>query len=205
GTSPFVGEESQRSKYYVNGVAVKVMTERVQYYDSDGKLVTESFKDYTKKTLLKEFATLDAFTKRWQAAERKQVIMDELAQAGVLWDVLQQEVGKELDPFDLICHVVYDQPPLTRRERANNVKKRNYFTKYNDTAQLVLASLLDKYADQGVREIETKDALKVAPFTELGRPLELAKKGFGGPQQFEQAITELEQEIYRQERKQHSA
>ncbi|MGL4601647.1 MAG: type I restriction-modification enzyme R subunit C-terminal domain-containing protein, partial [Plesiomonas sp.] len=188
--------ESRVSKYYVNGVAVSVIAERVQYYDADGKLVTESFKDYTKKTLLKEFATLDAFTRRWQAAERKQAIMDELAQAGVLWDVLQEEVGKELDPFDLICHVVYDQPPLTRRERADNVKKRNYFTKYNETAQHVLTNLLDKYADQGVAEIETKNALKVAPFNELGRPLELAKKGFGGPKQFEQAITELEQEIY---------
>ncbi|MGL5091028.1 MAG: EcoAI/FtnUII family type I restriction enzme subunit R, partial [Aeromonas sobria] len=206
GTGLLGGPEPGVSKYYVNGVAVSVIAERVQYYDADGKLVTESFKDYTKKTLLKEFATLDAFTKRWQAAERKQAIMDELAQAGVLWEVLQEEVGKELDPFDLICHVVYDQPPLTRRERANNVKKRNYFTKYNDTAQLVLTNLLDKYADQGVTEIETKDALKVAPFTELGRPLELAKKGFGGPKQFEQAITELEQEIYRhQEREQQSA
>ena len=197
GTGPLGGPGPGVSKYYVNGVAVSVIAERVQYYDADGKLVTESFKDYTKKTLLKEFATLDAFTKRWQGAERKQAIMDELAQAGVLWEVLEQEVGKELDPFDLICHVVYDQPPLTRRERANNVKKRNYFTKYNDTAQQVLTRLLDKYADQGVTEIETKDALKVAPFTELGRPLELAKKGFGGPKQFELAITELEQEIYR--------
>lgn len=199
GAGPLGGPTPGVSKYYVNGVAVSVIAERVQYYDTDGKLVTESFRDYTKKTLLKEFATLDAFTKRWQAAERKQAIMDELAQAGVLWEVLEQEVGKELDPFDLICHVVYDQPPLTRRERANNVKKRNYFTKYNDTAQQVLTSLLDKYADQGVTEIETKDALKVAPFTELGRPLELAKKGFGGREQFEQAITELEQEIYREQ------
>lgn len=193
--------QSEVRKYYVNGVPVGVIAERVQYYDADGKLVTESFKDYTRKTLLKECATLDAFTRRWQAAERKQVIMDELAQAGVLWGVLQEEVGKELDPFDLICHVVYDQPPLTRRERADNVKKRNYFTKYNETAQQVLTNLLDKYADQGVAEIETKDALKVSPFTELGRPLELAKKGFGGPQQFEQAITELEQEIYREQQR----
>ena len=198
GAGPLGGPTPGVSKYYVNGVAVSVIAERVQYYDADGKLVTESFKDYTKKTLLKEFATLDAFTKRWQAAERKQAIMDELAQAGVLWEVLQEEVGKELDPFDLICHVVYDQPPLTRRERANNVKKRNYFTKYNETAQQVLATLLDKYADQGVAEIETKEALKVAPFTELGRPLELAKKGFGSPKAFEEAITELEAEIYRQ-------
>ncbi|MGL5813698.1 MAG: EcoAI/FtnUII family type I restriction enzme subunit R [Aeromonas sp.] len=193
--------QSEVRKYYVNGVSVSIIAERVQYYDADGKLVTESFKDYTRKTLLKECATLDDFTRRWQAAERKQAIMDELAQVGVLWDVLSAEVGQELDPFDLICHVVYDQPPLTRRERADNVKKRNYFTKYNETAQQVLTNLLDKYADQGVAEIETKDALKVAPFTELGRPLELAKKGFGGPQQFEQAITELEQEIYSEQQR----
>lgn len=193
--------QSEVRKFFVNGVPVSIIAERVQYYDADGKLVTESFKDYTRKTLLKECATLDDFTRRWQAAERKQAIMDELAQAGVLWEVLSAEVGQELDPFDLICHVVYDQPPLTRRERADNVKKRNYFTKYNETAQQVLTNLLDKYADQGVTEIETKDALKVAPFTELGRPLELAKKGFGGPQQFEQAITELEQEIYREQQR----
>ncbi|WP_270834093.1 EcoAI/FtnUII family type I restriction enzme subunit R, partial [Aeromonas sp. QDB07] len=193
--------QSEVRKYFVNGVPVSIIAERVQYYDADGKLVTESFKDYTRKTLLKECATLDDFTRRWQAAERKQAIMDELAQTGVLWEVLSAEVGQELDPFDLICHVVYDQPPLTRRERADNVKKRNYFTKYNETAQQVLTNLLDKYADQGVTEIETKDALKVAPFTELGRPLELAKKGFGGPQQFEQAITELEQEIYSEQQR----
>lgn len=198
---PTSDPQSEVRKYYVNGVSVSIIAERVQYYDADGKLVTESFKDYTRKTLLKECATLDDFTRRWQAAERKQAIMDELAQAGVLWDVLSAEVGQELDPFDLICHVVYDQPPLTRRERADNVKKRNYFTKYNETAQQVLTNLLDKYADQGVAEIETKDALKVAPFTELGRPLELAKKGFGGPQQFEQAITELEQEIYSEQQR----
>lgn len=192
------GEPPEVRKFYVNGVPVKVIAERVQYYDTDGKLVTESFKDYTRKTLLKECATLDAFIKRWQSAERKQAIIDELEQAGVLWQVLSAEVGQELDPFDLICHVVYDQPPLTRRERADNVKKRNYFTKYNETAQQVLATLLDKYADQGVAEIETKEALKVAPFTELGRPLELAKKGFGSPKAFEEAITELEAEIYRQ-------
>lgn len=198
---PTSDPQSEVRKYYVNGVSVSIIAERVQYYDADGKLVTESFKDYTRKTLLKECATLDAFTRRWQAAERKQAIMDELAQVGVLWDVLSAEVGQELDPFDLICHVVYDQPPLTRRERADNVKKRNYFTKYNETAQQVLTNLLDKYADQGVAEIETKDALKVAPFTELGRPLELAKKGFGGPQQFEQAITELEQEIYSEQQR----
>ncbi|WP_308443327.1 type I restriction-modification enzyme R subunit C-terminal domain-containing protein, partial [Shewanella morhuae] len=116
--------------------------ERVQYYDSDGKLVTESFKDYTRKTMAKQFSSLDEFVRRWNDADRKQAVIDELAQEGIIWSALEEEVGKDMDPFDMICHVVYDQPPLTRAERANNVKKRNYFTKYSDTAQAVLENLL---------------------------------------------------------------
>ncbi|RTE66684.1 DEAD/DEAH box helicase [Amphritea opalescens] len=188
--------ESKVSKYYVNGVKVKAIAERVQYYDTDGKLVTESFKDYTRKAMAKQFTSLDEFTKRWNAAERKQVIIDELADEGILWEVLAQEVGKDLDPFDLICHVVYDQPPLTRQERADNVKKRNYFTKYSDTAQTVLSSLLEKYADEGVQEIENIHVLKVKPFDQLGRPIEIVKKGFGNKQTYLDAVSELEAEIY---------
>lgn len=135
--------------------------------------------------------------KKWQSAGRKQAIIDELENEGILWEVLAEEVGKDLDPFDLICHVVYDQPPLTRKERAENVKKRNYFTKYSDTAQTVLNTLLDKYADASVQEIENKNVLKVAPFTAIGRPIEIVKKGFGKPADYEQAISELEAEIYR--------
>ena len=110
--------------------------------------------------------------------------------------MLEEEVGKDLDPFDLICHVVYDQPALTRKERANNVKKRNYFTKYSDTAQTVLSTLLEKYADEGVQEIENIHVLKVKPFDELGSPLEIVKKGFGNKQAYLQAVNDLETEIY---------
>lgn len=183
-------------KYYVNGVSVQVLAERIQYYDSDGKLVTESFKDYTRKTIIKEFASLDEFAKKWQASDRKQAIIDELADMGVIWEVLEQEVGKELDPFDMICHVVYDMPPLTRKERADQVKKRNYFTKYGDVAQQVLQSLLDKYADAGVSEVENITVLKVAPFTELGSMAEIIKQGFGGKPQYLAAIQELEAQLY---------
>lgn len=190
-------DEEKVRKYHVNGVQVKALAERVQYYDADGKLVTESFKDYTRKTMIKEFASLDEFTKRWNQAERKQAIIDELAQAGILWEALEQEVGQEMDPFDMICHVVYDQPPLTRKERAENVKKRNYFTKYGETAQQVLENLLDKYADDGVQEVENIRVLKVAPFTELGSMKEILEKGFGGKSQYLQAVSELEAEIYR--------
>ena len=189
-------EEPKVKKFHVNGVKVKAIAERVQYYDTDGKLVTESFKDYTRKTLAKHFTSLDEFTKKWNEAERKQVIIDELEGEGILWEVLEQEVGKDLDPFDLICHVVYDQPPLTRKERADNVKKRNYFTKYSETAQTVLSTLLDKYADDGVQEIENIHVLKVQPFNELGRPIEIVKKGFGDKQAYLKALTELETEIY---------
>ena len=190
-------DEQKIRKFHVNGVTVKAIAKRVQYYDADGKLVTESFQDYTRKTFAKQFASLDDFTKRWNDAERKQAIIDELANEGIIWEVLEQEVGKDLDPFDLICHVVYDQPPLTRRERANEVKKRNYFTKYSDTAQAVLSTLLDKYADAGVQEIESINVLKVQPLDQFGSPMEIVKNGFGSKQDYQQAISELEAEIYR--------
>lgn len=187
-----------RVKYHVSGVKVTKIAERVQYYDSDGKLVTESFKDYTRKTMAKQFASLDEFTKKWNDAERKQAIIDELAEDGIIWDALEQEIGKEMDPFDMICHVVYDKPPLTRKERAQNVKKRNYFTKYSETAQKVLNNLLEKYADEGVSEIENIHILKVKPFDEMGRPLEIIKKAFGDKKGYLNAVHELENEIYKQ-------
>ncbi|MEF1339043.1 type I restriction-modification enzyme R subunit C-terminal domain-containing protein, partial [Vibrio rotiferianus] len=134
-------DENKVRKFHVNGVSVKALAERVQYYDSDGKLVTESFKDYTRKTMAKQFTSLDEFTKRWNEADRKEAIIEELAREGILWEALEDEIGKDLDPFDMICHVVYDQPALTRKERAENVKKRNYFTKYGETAQQVLNNL----------------------------------------------------------------
>ncbi|MBT4263286.1 MAG: DEAD/DEAH box helicase family protein [Calditrichaeota bacterium] len=185
-------------KYHVSGVTVKKIAETVQYYDSDGKLVTESFKDYTRNSIKKQFTSLNDFIKKWQDAEKKKVIIEEMANEGVIWEALEEEVGKEMDPFDLICHVVYGQPPLTRKERADNVKKRNYFTKYSETAQKVLNALLDKYADAGVLEIENIHILKVKPFDELGQPLEIANKAFGGRKGYDQALIELETELYSQ-------
>ena len=189
-------DENKVRKFHVNGVAVGVIAQRVQYYDADGKLVTESFKDYTRKTLLKEYASLDDFTRKWQGAERKQAIIKELEQQGIIWEVLAEEVGKELDPFDMLCHVVYGQPPLTRKERAENVRKRNYFTKYSDAAQAVLNTLLDKYADAGVQEIESIQVLMLKAFDSMGTLPEIIKWGFGGRNGYNQAISELESEIY---------
>ncbi|WP_367107334.1 EcoAI/FtnUII family type I restriction enzme subunit R [uncultured Psychrobacter sp.] len=191
-----IGVSEPAKKYHVKGVSVKVMAQRIQYYDTDGKLVTESFQDYTRKTFSKQFASLDEFIKRWNATERKQTIIDELANAGIIWEALQEEIGSDMDPFDLICHVVYDQPPLTRRERANEVKKRNYFTKYSETAQKVLNALLDKYADAGVEEIESLNVLKVKPLDQLGSPMEIVREGFGSKKDYQQAISDLEDEIY---------
>lgn len=199
GNTPEGGDEpiqEEVRKFYVSGVAVTKVAERVQYYDSDGKLVTESFKDYTRKAMAAQFASMDDFTKKWNDADRKQAVIDELAELGIIWEALEQEVGKDMDPFDMICHVVYDQPPLTRKERAENVKKRNYFTKYGETAQQVLNNLLDKYADEGVQEIENIHVLKVKPFDEMGRPIEIIKKGFGGKPQYLEAVNELEAAIY---------
>ncbi|HFI4149505.1 TPA: EcoAI/FtnUII family type I restriction enzme subunit R [Escherichia coli] len=188
-------DEKKIRKFHVNGVAVGVIAQRVQYCDADGKLVTESFKDYTRKTLLKEYASLDDFTRKWQDADRKEAIIHELEQQGIIWEVLAEEVGKDLDPFDMLCHVVYGQPPLTRKERAENVRKRNYFTKYSEAAQAVLDNLLDKYADAGVQEIESIQVLKLKPFDSMGTLPEIIKTGFGDRNGYNQALSELENEI----------
>lgn len=189
-------EEGNVNKFHVNGVAVKKIAERVQYYDGEGKLVTESFKDYTRNTVKKQFDSLDKFIKHWNASDRKQAVIDALAQEGVIWEALEEDVSRELDPFDLICHVAYDQPPLTRRERADAVKKRDYFAKYSEKAQIVLNNLLDKYADNGVAEIESISVFKVAPFDAMGGPMEIVKSAFDNKKNYEAALTELESALY---------
>lgn len=197
GSGPLPEEEDNRvRKFHINGVTVGVVSQRVQYYDADGRLVTESFKDYTRKTVLKECASLDDFVRKWQDADRKAAVIKELELQGILWDVLAEEVGKDLDPFDMLCHVVYGQPPLTRKERADNVRKRNYFTKYSDAAQTVLSNLLDKYADAGVEEIENIQVLKLKPFDHMGTLQEIITDGFGDKGTYMQAVSDLESEIY---------
>ena len=186
-------------RYVVANVEVKVASERVQYFDAAGRLITESLKDYTRKALAKEFSSLDDFLRRWNEAEKKQAIIDELANEGVFFEALAEEIGrqtgKEFDPFDLVCHVAWDQPPLTRRERAEQVKKRDYFTRYGEQAQRVLQALLDKYADEGVGPIEETQILTIAPFTSFGTPMEIIR-AFGGLDQYQHAVHELEQALY---------
>jgi type I restriction enzyme R subunit len=133
---------------------------------------------------------------KWNEADRKQVIIDELLEQGIVFDNFKQAINKEMDIFDLICHTAFDQPPLSRTERANNVKKRNYFTKYGDQAQKVLNALLDKYADEGIENIEDMKILQVNPFDEIGSPVEIVKM-FGSKKNYLEALNELEHEIYK--------
>ncbi|TSA80587.1 DEAD/DEAH box helicase [Deinococcus detaillensis] len=188
-------DETKVRKYHVKGVEVRVVAERVIYYDAQGNPITESLKAYTLRTLNREFASLGDFLKRWNAAERKQAIITELEGEGIFFEALSAELGDQLDPFDLICHLAWNQPPLTRRERAAKVKKRDAFGKYGEKARSVLDALLDKYADQGVEPLEEVQILRIDPFRQLGTPLELVK-AFGGRAEYEQAIRELENELY---------
>ena len=163
-------DEEPPRKIYVDGVGATIVAERVEYLDENGKLVTESLRDFTKKALKKRFASLDDFLKRWKSAERKQAIIEELENEGLSLEPLAEEVGKDLDPFDLICHVAFDQPPLTRRERADNVRKRDVFTKYGPQARAVLEALLQKYQDQGVIDLGDPRILQIPPLDTMGTP-----------------------------------
>lgn len=196
----FGGGESMvnepEKKYYVRNVAIKIINERVQYINENGSLITESLKDYTRKNILNEYRSLDDFLSKWTKTEKKEIIFDELEEHGVFLDALREEVGKDLDPFDLICHVAYGKPPLTRAERANNVRKRNYFSKYEDDARKVIDALLDKYADQGLEAIDDIGDLKIAPFAQFGTPYQIVFEIFGGRDEYLDVIKEIQQEIY---------
>lgn len=197
----FTGEDEgkKRIKYVIDNVPIYVIAERVQYYGPDGRLITESLHDYTRACVHKQFASLDEFLRRWSGSEQKKAIIDEMAAQGVMWEALAEEVaekqGKALDPFDLICHVAFDQPALSRKERAEQVKKRNYFGKYSGSARQVLEALLDKYADTGVEHIEDIKILQLAPFTQIGVFVELVE-AFGGKNGYNKALRELENELY---------
>ncbi len=182
-------------RYIVDDVIVTVATERIQYMDADGKLITESLKDFSRKTVRKAFASLDEFLTAWNDTAKKQAIIDELALQGVFLDELAAQVGPDLDAFDLICHVAFDQPPLTRRERADRVRKRHVFGKHGVQARSVLNALLDKYADSGLKSVESLEILKVDPLTTFGTPFEIVKL-FGGKPAYLAAIAELESELY---------
>lgn len=184
-----------RQKVYVAGVDVSVLNERVQHLDVNGNLITESLKDYTKKGILQEFRSFDDFLARWNSAHKKKAIIEELESQGIIPENLMSGVKKDLDVFDLICHIAWDLPALTRRERAKNVKKRNYFTKYGEMARKVIDALLDKYADEGIENLEDLAILRIEPFNQIGTPTEIVQI-FGGREQYLHVLEELEHELY---------
>jgi type I restriction enzyme R subunit len=186
-----------RQKVYVNGVDVSILISREMYFDNNGKPITTSLKDHTKELIKGQYASLDDFLTRWKNTDKKETIIKELEDQGVMVEALRDAVNREVDLFDLICHVAFGQPPFTRKERANNVKKRDYFTKYGEQARKVLETLLEKYADEGVTNIESMDILKVKPLTDYGSALEIVNGIFGGKKNYTEAIKELEQELYK--------
>ena len=198
-TTPYGGVvepvETTRKKTYISGVDVSILSERKQYLDADGRLITTSVKEYCKTGILTSYRSLDNFLQTWNDAEKKRAIIEELENQGIIFEELKDEIKNDLDIFDLICHIAWDAPALTRKERAEKVRKRNYWTKYGDKARAVLDALLDKYAQTGIEEIEDMKVLTVDPIKEIGTPAEIVNL-FGGKPQYLQAIRELENEIY---------
>ena len=188
---------SEPRKLYVGGVSVKVINERVQYLDENGKLITESLKDYSKKNILGTYKTLEDFLTAWNSAERKDAIINELESHGVLLEALRVESGKDMDAFDLICHIAYGKKPLTRRERAEEIKKRNYFAKYEGQARAVIDALIEKYAQEGSVAIDGIEDLRVSPFIQFGTPIEIVNDIFGGRESYMQMVSELQKELYK--------
>ena len=186
---------THREKVFVNGVDVSVLLSQELHFDIGGKLITKSLKDYTKEIVSSQYATLNEFLTKWNDADKKAAIIKELEEQGVMVGALQDAVNKEVDLFDLICHVAYDQPPLSRKDRANNVKKRNYFTKYGEQAKQVLEALLEKYADEGITTIESTEVLSLHPFDDYGTPPEIIRM-FGTKDKYFEAVKELEKELY---------
>lgn len=188
-------QTSNNMKFVVDDVEVKIINERVEYYDKDGKLVTESLVDYTKKNIRKQYADLNTFINRWNKEDKKSAILEELRERGVVLEALRNEVNKDMDDFDLICHLAFDRKPLTRQERANKVKKRDHFGKYSEVAREVIDALLEKYMNEGITEIENIEILKLDPFKKIGSPVKIMK-AFGGKKGYINTVRELSRQLY---------
>lgn len=188
-------KSGQKPKIYVDGVGALIVAERVEYLDEQGRLVTESLRDFTRKAFQRHFVSLDEFLRRWNGTERKQALFEELAAEGIPLEAIAQELNLDLDPFDLICHIAFDAKPLTRKERADSVKKRDAFTKYGLQARAVLEALLEKYADDGVINIDDPKILKINPFSNMGTEVELIR-AFGKKPDYLHAVHELQAALY---------
>jgi len=196
--NPVDGDEPTkgRVKYYVSGVEVSIVSERVEYYSSNGQLVTESLTDYTRKNILGEYDTLDRFLKAWNEEDRKQAIIDALKEHGAFLDELREESGQyDMSDFDLICHIAYDAKPLTRSERANNVKKKGYLYEYEGVVRDVLETLLDKYATSNLVDLDDTRVLSLEEFHRFGSPMAIVRE-FGGKASYIKAAQTLENALY---------
>lgn len=191
--------DEPEGKVRVRGVEVKLLNERIQYVDpTSGKLVTESIRDFSKRSLLNTYSSLESFLHAWSEAQRKEELVDQLGSRGVFLEAIREEAGGRfdyVDNFDLILHVAFDKPPLTKRERIDQVKKRGYLHKYSEVCTQVLEALLDKYADIGISEIETTRTLSNEPFNQIGSPQKIARL-FGGRDAYLDAVRGLEQALY---------
>ena len=186
----------RKGKLHVNGIDINIYNEIVSYYDKEGKLVTESLKDFSKRSILNEYTSLDDFLNKWNSIDRKQAILDELKQQGVLIDELRKDLEiADIGDFDLILHIAYDKKPLTRYERVNNVIKKGYLYKYSEMAQNILKDLLEKYSDNNELELTDTKILELKPFNEYGSPMDIVDV-FGGKDKYIEIVEELENELY---------
>ena len=189
-------EKDNPIKYHVNDVPVNVILEQNLCYDKDGNLITENLVKFSKNNILNEFDTLDNFIKEWTSYDKKEAIVEELYKHNIFLDELREASGnKDMDDFDLICHIAFDKKPLTRQERANNVKKRDYLSKYEGVSRSVIEGLLDKYANSGIENLESIKILENDPFRQFGSPKKIAKL-FGGKEALLNAMHDLKKEIY---------
>lgn len=183
-------------KIYVDGVGASIIKERVEYLDADGKLVTESLRDYTRRHLTSRFATMDDFLRRWKSEDRKQAILDELAQEGLDLKTIGEALDQDLDPFDLVCHVAFGARPLTRQERADNVRKRDVFNRYGEQARAVLDALLEKYSDGSMLDLGDAKALEIDPFSKMGTGYQLMRAFGKKPADYNRAVQDLQNALY---------
>lgn len=186
---------NERVKYIIDDEPVEIIGESVEYHGGDGTLITESLRDYTRKKIQNRYTSLEAFHKTWAEADRKHVIVDELEKLGVVWARVAPDVAHELDPFDIVCYIAFDKPPLTRRDRASQVREQKYLAKYSDKARAVLEALLDKYVEEGIENVERTEVLLVSPLDKFGSPVEIIS-AFGGKDKYRQAVKELKDNIY---------
>lgn len=187
--------DKKKKKVFVDGVDVQIINERVQYIGLDGKLITENLINYSKRNILKKYQTLSIFLNEWNKTTQKEIIIKELESKGVFFENIKNIMGNNFDPFDLICHIAFDKKPLTRLERINNIKKRDYFTKYEKKARLVIEAILEKYSDGGILNYEDLSIINLDPINKVGTPVEIAEF-FGGKESLFKVMNEISNQIY---------